>query len=76
MNNYQCDKCFTFIENEGNPSSYIKCPEGSHHFWKNLGAMGNINYQCNKCSKIIKSQSNPVSNGKCSEGSYHNWKKL
>lgn len=71
-----CDKCFTFIENQGTPKSGVKCPEGSYYTWKDLGVVGNINYQCDKCNEMIKSQSSPKTGIKCSAGSYHSWKKL
>jgi DNA-directed RNA polymerase subunit RPC12/RpoP len=72
--NYQCDKCGTAIQSAQQPSVF-RCPNGGHHSWHNLGAVGGTNYQCSKCRVTIKCDQNPSVFG-CPAGSHHNWNRL
>ena len=74
MNNYQCQKCSTTVQNGSTPTSY-GCPKGGSHSWNNLGSVGTHDYQCKKCSTHIKGNSTPTSYG-CPNGGSHSWIKL
>lgn len=74
MDNYQCKKCSTLIQNSKSPSA-SGCPSGSLHQWNKLGEVGDTNYQCKKCGTLVKVAKSPVVGG-CPSGSLHQWTKL
>lgn len=74
MNNYQCKRCETLIQNSSTPGGI--CPSGGGaHDWCDLGKVGNNNYQCRRCSTLVKSDYTPA--GICpSGGGAHDWNKI
>jgi hypothetical protein len=86
MKNFQCDKCFEFVQANSMPQGGT-CQVGSSsstsipHRWKDMGEAGTTLFECGNCGETLHSRSSPMG-GACKARSGngttvpHNWRKL